>query len=283
MSMSTMPSNRDRISVPNVVSREIAARTWTAEDGPSVLKALAADRAVTVRYLVAANRHTPQRLLNRLANDPNAMVAWAARRRENSSPNYPHVPFAVPVDILRNWLVTDSVELLYRLSLLGLLEIRADGTVWQAAKLRLHRELRECSIVACVPKRADKPARSTKAYMQVCLMVAHAFICAFTHRLVYRKFKGIVPSGYSVHHVDENHLNNRPENLQMMDSRRHTSLHSRGKRYAAVLTVNQVLRIRRLGRTGMRQVDIAREFGVAQGTVSKIVRGKRWGNVEEEG
>jgi hypothetical protein len=49
------------------------------------------------------------------------------------------------------------------------------------------------------------------------------------------------------------------------------------KSHWATLTENDVLEIRRLGKTGMLQREIAALFGVHRPAVSRILNGKRWG------
>jgi DNA-binding MarR family transcriptional regulator len=55
---------------------------------------------------------------------------------------------------------------------------------------------------------------------------------------------------------------------------------SRGERNPmATLTETDVRRVRALAESGVKQSDIARDLGVTQPTVSKILRGGRWGHV----
>jgi len=290
--MATMLANSSLVdSRPGIASREAAARTWTPADGLPALEELAADPAATVRYLVAANANTPQPQLDRLANDHDAMVSWAASRRAPVPPDRSNLPFDVPVGIFRNWFFIDPTELLYQLSLLGVLEIRDDGTVWQVGKLKLNRRRRECRIAAVEPRRAER--RTRKGYMEVCLLVAQAFVATSTHRLIQRAFNGPIPSRHSVHHIDENQLNNRPENLRIIHNALHTKVHKAHKGHVKDLSREQMLdilkmsprdvqRIRRLWRDGMLQRDIARMYGVTQAAISKIVRRRTWAWVGEE-
>lgn len=48
-------------------------------------------------------------------------------------------------------------------------------------------------------------------------------------RLVWKIFKGEIPKGYCIHHIDENPLNDRLDNLQLMSNSKHVSLHHKGK------------------------------------------------------
>lgn len=48
----------------------------------------------------------------------------------------------------------------------------------------------------------------------------------FTHKLVSNYFNGETKKGEQIHHIDENYLNNSPENLMIMNSEEHHRLHS---------------------------------------------------------
>ena len=45
------------------------------------------------------------------------------------------------------------------------------------------------------------------------------------HRAVYEKYKGPIPSGYIIHHIDENKTNNKIENLMCLSPLDHSRLH----------------------------------------------------------
>jgi len=49
------------------------------------------------------------------------------------------------------------------------------------------------------------------------------------HRRVYEEFHGPIPKGLHVHHIDENKLNNHPDNLELMERGAHTSHHNKGQ------------------------------------------------------
>lgn len=223
MEIRTLPKCR-RVPGTEIVKREMAARNWTRSDGRARLRRLAASREMTVRYLVAANRFTPQSVLDRLAADDDAMVGWAARRTEGGPPDYERIPMMAIRRIICDYVMTDdSVEAFYRLSLLGLVEVGASGQVWWRGRLVQDRYSPYCRL-SWVP---GELARVAPRLHYVC--VTFWWRCfrvrVEVHRLVYRMFKGRTPRGYRVHHVDRNRQNNCPANLQLMSARDHILLH----------------------------------------------------------
>jgi DNA polymerase I-like protein with 3'-5' exonuclease and polymerase domains len=49
------------------------------------------------------------------------------------------------------------------------------------------------------------------------------------HRFVYRKLFGKIPEGYDIHHIDGNHFNNVPSNLECISHSEHSVLHDNEK------------------------------------------------------
>lgn len=103
------------------------------------------------------------------------------------------------------------------------------------------------------------------------------------HCLVLEAFVGPRPAGQETRHLDGDPQNNcvsnlawgtRAENLQ--DKREH----GRDVKGEAIkvgkLSTDQVLEIIRRLREGARQVDLAKEYGVSQPSISAIAIGKTW-------
>lgn len=47
------------------------------------------------------------------------------------------------------------------------------------------------------------------------------------HRYIYEKYNGPIPKGYDIHHIDHNKDNNEIENLQLLSSTKHKSIHAK--------------------------------------------------------
>ena len=53
----------------------------------------------------------------------------------------------------------------------------------------------------------------------------------YLHRLIYEEHYGEIPKNHFVHHKNENKLDNRIENLELISHAEHTRLHSIGNKY----------------------------------------------------
>jgi hypothetical protein len=51
----------------------------------------------------------------------------------------------------------------------------------------------------------------------------------YAHRVIYERHYGSIPSGWIVHHRDEDKSNNDPTNLEAMSRSRHTQIHATGR------------------------------------------------------
>lgn len=94
--------------------------------------------------------------------------------------------------------------------------------------------------------------------------------------------------GYVVNHKDGNKTNNAVENLEYVtteENYRHAVenrliIHKGAYNGNAKLRDEAILEIRQLYRLGARQVDLAKQFGVTQTTISKIVLGHNWTHIK---
>jgi hypothetical protein len=134
--------------------------------------------------------------------------------------------------------------------------------------------------------------KTGKGYLRVCLSTRERRnpTKRFVHRLVYEAFRGPIPPGLTINHLNGQTRDNRPENLEVATMREQmihayaTGLQkpaygeARGK--CAKLTEKAVLEIRRL--YAPRKVThkaLAARFGVTSGCVQAVVTRKRWRHI----
>ncbi|MEZ5993611.1 MAG: HNH endonuclease [Planctomycetota bacterium] len=112
------------------------------------------------------------------------------------------------------------------------------------------------------------------------------------HKLVVEAFRGPVPDGCEVHHVDGDKTNNSLSNLAIVDRDTHINLTVRAGQYLSgldnpmgVLSDGQIREIRARRAQSERVKDLAAEFGVSRGHISGICSGKKRRHValHEEG
>ena len=125
-------------------------------------------------------------------------------------------------------------------------------------------------------------------YLQITLHIDGAVVTRYVHRLVCEAFHGPAPSPlHEAAHGDRTPVHNTPDNLRWATKaendadKEHHGTVLRGERHPMVrLTVEQVTEIRLRISLGHRQADIAVDFGVAPGTISKIKNGRAWRHLE---
>lgn len=106
------------------------------------------------------------------------------------------------------------------------------------------------------------------------------------HRFAYELVIGKIPPKRVVRHSCDNPPCCNPAHLLVgtqadnMADRMTAGKYQRGStHYAAKLTEDSVREIRRRWAAGETQADLAREFGIKQGTISNVVRGYSWKHV----
>lgn len=111
------------------------------------------------------------------------------------------------------------------------------------------------------------------------------------HRFAYELLVGPIPDETMVLHECDTPACVRPDHLHLGDHARNMAeMYDRGRgnkshgtaHHASKLDDDKVREIRRRYAAGERQVPLAREFGVAQGIISDVVRRKTWRHVEDE-
>lgn len=109
----------------------------------------------------------------------------------------------------------------------------------------------------------------------------------YVHRVSWMIHKGRLPRGLFVLHKCDVPLCVNPDHLfvgTQADNMRDMSQKGRGRKIglkgqdhgSAKLTEKQVIKVRRLYASGLRQVDVAKLFNIGQSHVSKLIRGESW-------
>jgi hypothetical protein len=109
------------------------------------------------------------------------------------------------------------------------------------------------------------------------------------HRMILEAFRGPCPVNMESRHLDGCRTNNRLDNLcwgtkeeNGLDKIRHgTSRNSpRGEYHGnSKLTKNQVIELCKLYDQGVSQYRLAETYQLNQGTISRLVNGKRWNHI----
>lgn len=166
-----------------------------------------------------------------------------------------------------------------------LYEIREDGTIW-AYKPKTG-PIVEGKIYPL--RRVDRLGPDGK-----CKVVAyrepnqsiHVIKQLFAHRIIYRKFIGILDPVLEINHKDGNRSNNLPSNLEQIsciDNIKHAVVNhlvSHGEmRPGSKLTQHDVINIRNLLNQGVGVCELGRMFGVNHQVISKIKSNEAWKHI----
>jgi uncharacterized protein (DUF433 family) len=167
----------------------------------------------------------------------------------------------------------------------GILMIDDMGRVWRIA------EFWRSKIIPCIPRRIERPLKS--GYLDINILRDGKMTHARANRIAYRYFKGDIPDGKTINHINGIKKDNDPGNLEvatMVEQRRHAIdvLGKRGGIYEngeahrnAILIDEQVYEIRRRRATGEGEASIAKDFNISLKTVSDIATRKRWKHLPE--
>lgn len=175
----------------------------------------------------------------------------------------------------------DALEAVYQTVKDGLLEIRADGTVWRVSSK---------IAIKGLPR---KIGSLSKGYLLVNVRVGGKTQVAQAHRLVYRHHHGPLPEGLQINHINGIKDDNRIDNLELVTPSEN-ALHAinvlgsnwganRGEQHHnAKLTEACVREIRTRRARGEPLTSIAHDFDISTPTVSAIVHRRKWAHVVGE-
>lgn len=107
-----------------------------------------------------------------------------------------------------------------------------------------------------------------------------------SHRIVYRKFKGLLKPNLQINHIDGNPKNNHPDNLEQITSSENvkhailTNLIPKGENSSSsILTENEVIHIKKLLTEGMSDIKIAKLYNVHRTTIYNIRMNRSWKHI----
>lgn len=126
-----------------------------------------------------------------------------------------------------------------------------------------------------------KGYKDSGGYHQLKMLLDGKVVTRCVHRLVWQAWKGEIPDGIWINHIDGNKLNNNLENLELTtpgDNHRHAYRVLqrevvRGlKIHTAVLSPIAIEAIHALNKIGWSQRKIATAFGVSQPTIQSQLK-----------
>lgn len=156
--------------------------------------------------------------------------------------------------------------------------VKDDGTIWTCRPRNGLGRLKE-------QYKKLKPSRMKKTgHLYVRLRKNGAHHKRYVHRLVLESFRGKCPKGLECRHLDGNPSNNRLGNLRwgtrkqnQSDRNKHGTSNHGDRNGQSKLTFDQVEGIRkRYSKGNTTQLTLAKEFGISEGAVSKIVNFKSY-------
>lgn len=109
----------------------------------------------------------------------------------------------------------------------------------------------------------------------------------FVHRVICKAFHGECPNEMECRHLDGNTHNNTSMNLawgthseNQMDKHRHGTMNCGVDHFRAKLTPEKVKTIREMLSAGVREIDVAAEFGVSQSAIKHVRHRRCWNTAD---
>lgn len=170
----------------------------------------------------------------------------------------------------------------------GELEIDSEGRIWRVMKRGGNPQRNGFGVRPC--KRVRAEFRTRNGYMLVTTTIGGVKTTAAAHRVVWTHFRGPIPPGMTVNHLNGKKDDNRPVNIELAtysEQRRHAinvlnvnRNRPKGSRNPkTTLTEDTVLRMREMRARGAMVKTIAAEFGVHRKAVSKICTRRTWTHI----
>ena len=182
-------------------------------------------------------------------------------------------------------IIKNAEEWIYEAVRRGEMEIDREGRIWRAGKRGWDRWGKAVRTNRCQRVRAEKQLPS--GYLMVRAMIGGRRMSGLAHRLVWRHFNGPLPDQMTINHKNGIKSDNRLVNLELAtrsENARHAvrilkvgrTANQNGERnHAAKLTTAEIMEIRVRRANGEKLLALAKEYGVAFQTISRIARGDR--------
>lgn len=116
-----------------------------------------------------------------------------------------------------------------------------------------------------------KADMNSAGYLRVTLSKGGKVQRFFVHRLVFETFKGSIPKGLQIHHINEDKTDNSIKNLMTATARENNHFSADAKGYK--LTQEDVDYIRS---TGMTTRQVADRYGISLRHALRVIKNERW-------
>lgn len=150
-------------------------------------------------------------------------------------------------------------------SLLDLYEVSTTGDIFTKEK-----RVAGGNNIRTLRRRKIKTKPNNKGYYMVNLHKDNRYKTFLVHRLVYEKHKGVIPTGFVVHHLNGNRKDNRIKNLSCIKNEVHSSIEN------SVLGEDVGRYIQWVYMVGtVSYKELSAIFGISDSSVGDIINGKR--------
>lgn len=166
--------------------------------------------------------------------------------------------------------------------------VHNDGHIYRVAKRGWDQWNKKVVTRKCKIVRAE---HFNGKYLMIRVMINGVRRHFGAHRFVFYHFKGEIPVGMTINHIDGNKLNNHPDNLELATNSEQAIHRIRvlkngfdqdgEKNSQSKLTFDQVKEIIKRRNLGEKLKSIANDFNVSDKHVSKLALRQRWKHIDK--